>query len=43
MTLYLSCDEALVDSMNVIASKELKNVEAQRRRAIEAQKNTDSE
>ena len=38
VTLYLSCDEALVDSMNVIASKELKNVEAQRRRAIEAQK-----
>jgi aminodeoxyfutalosine synthase len=43
VTLYLSCDEALVDSMNVIASKELKNVEAQRRRAIEAQKNSDSE
>lgn len=43
VTLYLSCDEALVDSMNVIASKELKNVEAQRRRAIEAQKNRDSE
>ncbi|MBO5855262.1 MAG: aminofutalosine synthase MqnE [Alistipes sp.] len=42
VTLYLSCDEALVDSMNVIASKELKNVEAQRRRAIEAQKNSDS-
>lgn len=38
VTLYLSCDEALVDSMNVIASKELKKVEAQRRRAIEAQK-----
>ena len=43
VTLYLSCDEALVDSMNVIASKELKKVEAQRRRAIEAQKNSDSE
>ena len=43
VTLYLSCDEALVDSMNVIASKELKNVEAKRRRAIEAQKNSDSE
>ena len=43
VTLYLSCDEALVDSMNVIASKELKKVEAQRRRAIEAQKNRDSE
>ena len=43
VTLYLSCDEVLVDSMNVIASKELKNVEAQRRRAIEAQKNSDSE
>lgn len=43
VTLYLSCDEALVDSMNVIASKELKTVEAQRRRAIEAQKNSDSE
>lgn len=43
VTLYLSCDEALVDSMNVIASKELKNVEAQRRRAIEAQKNSESE
>lgn len=43
VTLYLSCDEALVDSMNVIASMELKNVEAQRRRAIEAQKNSDSE
>lgn len=42
VTLYLSCDEALVDSMNVIASKELKKVEAQRRRAIEAQKNSDS-
>ena len=41
VTLYLSCDEALVDSMNVIASKELKKVEAQRRRAIEAQKNSD--
>lgn len=43
VTLYLSCDEALVDSMNVIASKELKKVEAQRRKAIEAQKNSDSE
>lgn len=43
VTLYLSCDEALVDSMNVIASKELKKVEAQRRRAIEAQKNSVSE
>jgi beta-lactam-binding protein with PASTA domain len=43
VTLYLSCDEALVDSMNVVASKELKSIEAQRRRAAEASKNSDSE
>lgn len=38
VTLYLSCDEALVDSMNVIASKELKRLETERRKALEAEK-----
>ena len=44
VTLYLSCDEKLVDSMNILASKELKNIETQRRKALEAEnQNSDSE
>ena len=34
VTLYLSCDENLVDSMNVIASRDLKSFEEQRRKAL---------
>ena len=37
VTLYLTCDEALADSMSVIASQELKNIEQQRRRAAAEQ------
>ena len=36
VTLYLSCDERMVDSMNVIATKELKSFEERRRKEIEA-------
>ena len=34
VTLYLSCDEHLVDSMNVIASRDLKTFEENRRKAL---------
>jgi beta-lactam-binding protein with PASTA domain len=34
VTLYLTCDEALVDSMNIIATEELKLLEKQRREAL---------
>lgn len=34
VTLYLTCDEALVDSMNIIATEELKQLEKQRREAL---------
>ncbi|MBO7189230.1 MAG: CofH family radical SAM protein [Alistipes sp.] len=34
VTLYLTCDEALVDSMNIIATEELKELEKQRREAL---------
>lgn len=37
VTLYLSCDENLVDSMNVIASRDLKSFEEQRRKALAEQ------
>ena len=37
VTLYLSCDENLVDSMNVIASRDLKSFEEQRRKALSEQ------
>jgi aminodeoxyfutalosine synthase len=37
VTLYLSCDETLVDSMNVIASRDLKSFEEQRRKALAEQ------
>ena len=37
VTLYLSCDENLVDSMNVIASRDLKSFEEQRRNALAEQ------
>ena len=36
VTLYLSCDERMVDSMNVIATKELKSFEERCRKEIEA-------
>ena len=35
VTLYLTCDEALADSMSVIAAEELKEIEKQRRKALE--------
>lgn len=34
VTLYLTCDERLVDSMNIIATEELKALEKQRREAL---------
>lgn len=34
VTLYLSCDEHLVDSMNIIASRDLKTFEENRRKAL---------
>ena len=34
VTLYLTCDEALVDSMNIIATNELKEMEKRRREAL---------
>ena len=34
VTLYLTCDEALVDSLNVIATEELKTLEKKRREAL---------
>ncbi|MBO7264310.1 MAG: CofH family radical SAM protein [Alistipes sp.] len=34
VTLYLTCDETLVDSMNIIATEELKELEKQRREAL---------
>lgn len=37
VTLYLSCDENLVDSMNVIASRDVKSFEEQRRKALAEQ------
>ena len=34
VTLYLTCDETLIDSMNIIATEELKLLEKQRREAL---------
>ena len=34
VTLYLTCDEALVDSMNIIATNELKEMEKRRRETL---------
>ena len=34
VTLYLTCDDALVDSMNIIATNELKEMEKRRREAL---------
>ena len=35
VTIYLSCDERLIDSMNVVAQQEQKAFEKQRREAME--------
>ena len=35
VTLYLTCDENLADSMSVIAAEEIKELEKQRRKALE--------
>ena len=43
MTLYLTCDERLVDSMNIIATEELKALEKQRREALLERENGEEE
>jgi beta-lactam-binding protein with PASTA domain len=43
VTLYLTCDEALVDSMNIIATEELKQLEKQRREALLERENGEEE
>jgi beta-lactam-binding protein with PASTA domain len=43
VTLYLTCDERLVDSMNIIATEELKALEKQRREALLERENGEEE
>jgi beta-lactam-binding protein with PASTA domain len=43
VTLYLSCDEQLVDSLSVEATKQLKALETQRRKEQEALKKQEGE